>query len=245
MRLAHDGVLSASGLWAVLEHDGSFVSRSSAPDVLEIIDFDRGLTSLLLKLIALAELALRASLARRLAEAYGPAVLMQREAFENEGYYVQLRQTVEREVSQARLYKSVSASGESEQQSAPRIWAAVEFTSFGAASKLHQDLSSRDLSVAIAKDFGVKPPLLKNWLRYITQVRNMCAHQNRLYGCRFAFTPRLFREHAGVSKDRLFPIFIVLFHLMDSINPSKATVCRAELDALIRAHSKVDLRTLV
>ena len=51
----------------------------------------------------------------------------------------------------------------------------------------------------------------------------------------------MFSEHAGLDKHRLFPVFVVVFHLMDSIDSGEANALRASLGALVDSYSQVSL----
>ena len=238
------GYSRLSGFWTSLERDGVFIPGASFRDVLNMVALDQSMRMLLLDMIAHIEIALRSVLSRVIAEKHGPFALHDAAVFANREYFEHLQVTLERELAQGKAYQLSCIEPSLRNYGALPVWEAVELMSFGTVSKVFSNLACRESSVAVAERFGVKPPLLRNWLRYITQVRNMCAHQNRLYGCRFVFTPRLFSEHTNVNKNRLFPVFIVLFHLMDAVDAFKADACRTELDRIVRASSGIDLRPL-
>ena len=58
----------------------------------------------------------------------------------------------------------------------------------------------------------------------------------------FCIKPKMFKEHAGIDNARLFPAFIVLFRLYDSLDPACANRLRSQLGRIIDSHPTVDLR---
>ena len=60
----------------------------------------------------------------------------------------------------------------------------TEIMSFGSWSKIYASLDPRDQG-AIAVHFHVHPDTLKGWLRELSVLRNMCAHQARVWNRSF------------------------------------------------------------
>lgn len=68
------------------------------------------------------------------------------------------------------------------------IWAAMEILSFGDVSKMYRNLK-KQCQQAIEQDFnGINYVLLASWFQGLSIVRNMCAHNNRLYKVTVSYT---------------------------------------------------------
>ena len=71
----------------------------------------------------------------------------------------------------------------------PPIWTMKEFLTFGAASRILQNLSG-PLRTAVAASFGVgKDTIFENWVECFVDLRNICAHQDRLFNRSFQKQP--------------------------------------------------------
>lgn len=71
----------------------------------------------------------------------------------------------------------------------PPIWTMKEFLTFGAASKIYQCLDGASRT-KIASQFGVpSDQLFTKWLDCLVDLRNMCAHHDRLFNRSFQKQP--------------------------------------------------------
>ena len=229
------------GFASALESSGALPPGSSWLIVSQAVRFNSDLVAFLLRMISLIEVAFRASLVRELGCRYGALALYDEAVFAKADKFQELQQVFDREREQGVRYRLLDGSCSETGRDALPLWDAVELMSLGTASKVYRNLASREASRAIGKGFSLRPDILSNWLRYLTQIRNMCAHQDQLYGARFAFTPRLFSEHAGLDKHRLFPVFIVVFRLMESIDSKEGNALRASFGALVDSYPRVSL----
>lgn len=66
----------------------------------------------------------------------------------------------------------------------PPSWMVTEIMSFGNWSKIYASLKTAD-QTALAGQFRVHPDTLKGWLRELSVLRNMCAHQARVWNRSF------------------------------------------------------------
>lgn len=105
------------------------------------------------------------------------------------------------------------------------LWMACELSSFGSTVKLFQGMS-RPNKLIISNDFGISEILLGSWLVCLIDLRNLCAHHNRLWNRKFGKSPKrpdsklnypewyapvqVFQTNGNV---RLFPFLTVLQYL--------------------------------
>ena len=153
-----------------------FYPGTSFSDVLDLYRFDRELRLLCLDAIERIEVALRAALVNELAVLYGPHFYLDARHFEN----VDIQHGFLEKASRAdylaiRHYKARY----SDPPVAP-IWAVCEAVTFGAISRLYSGLTPSNRK-SVARFFGFGEVVLVSWFRTLTDVRNICAHHNRLW----------------------------------------------------------------
>ena len=68
------------------------------------------------------------------------------------------------------------------------LWVVMEISSFGTVSKLFSGMLPEDKRT-IAKYYGEDFHTLQSWARCLSELRNNCAHQNRLYNKLFTSIP--------------------------------------------------------
>lgn len=76
----------------------------------------------------------------------------------------------------------------------PPIWILKEFLTFGAAARLYSALAT-PLRTDIASHFGVSVlPVFDSWVPALVDLRNICAHHDRLFNRRFQKQPQAYRR---------------------------------------------------
>lgn len=122
------------------------------------------------------------------------------------------------------------------------IWVATEVMSFGVLSSLYdlmlqsdQEILAARFQVYAANDRGDRGAL-GNWLNDLRHVRNICAHQGRLWNRAFDVTiaaPGKAQRNAGDplapladagTNNRLYGVLLVMRHLLLSIAPKSEDV---------------------
>ena len=235
------GYYRLRGYWLTLEHDNRFLPGTKLDDILRIEAFDRDLSQYVFSVIAPIEICLRSQLSTVLSNHYGARALHCPNAFGSEENYRKMQSTLERETDQALSTRKPLVVHHIRKYGSLPTWAEMENASFGTLSKIYGNLGAPSVASEISAYFGVSPTHLKNWLRHLTQIRNICAHHDRLYNKMFTVHPRLFAEHRHLHAARLFPTFIVLFRLHDSLDPARCDLLRQELGRIIDTHATVDL----
>ena len=238
------GYYRLRGYWLTLEHDNRFLPGTKLDDILRIEAFDRDLSQYVLSVIAPIEICLRSQLSTVLSNHYGARSLHYANAFGSKENYRKMQSTLERETDQALSTRKPLVVHHIIKYGSLPTWAEMENASFGTLSKIYGNLGGPSVASEISAYFGVSPTHLKNWLRHLTQIRNICAHHDRLYNKMFTVHPRLFAEHRYLHAARLFPTFIVLFRLHESLDPARTNLLRQQLGQIVDAHPTVDLKPI-
>ena len=206
--------------------------------------FDRSISQLLFKAIASIEVCLRAQVVQVLGLHYGARALHNIKAFKDKESFQKTQKRLDRETNQALRTQKPLAVHHLKKYGQLPIWAEVENSSFGTLSKIYGNLADSSVANEIAACFGVGRFHLKNWLRHLTQIRNLCAHHDRLYNKMFTVHPRLFGEYKHLHGARLFATFFVIFRMQDTLDEVQANLLRQELGHIIDTHPNVDLEPI-
>ena len=100
----------------------------------------------------------------------------------------------------------------------PPIWTMKEFLTFGTASRIFQSLSGA-IKTNIARQFGVgSDQIFINWLECLVDLRNICAHHDRLFNRVFQKQPGVLRSAAlpTAPRNKLKAVLECLDHLLTS-----------------------------
>jgi len=235
------GYYHLRGFWVSLQDSDGFKHGSRLNDVLAVASLNNALSSWILRTIAPIEIYLRSELSQTLATIKGPFALEYPELFKSNEFYCQMSETLSRELKQGLSAKSPLIQANLSKYGKLPIWAAMEFTSLGTASKIYRNIQDSQTAKSIARDFGTSPRYLENWLRCITSIRNMCAHQDRIYNRMFPTRPLLYKEYAGIDRMRLFPHIIVILRLHDVVASDCTGTVRLQLKHIFDEHPAVDL----
>lgn len=123
----------------------------------------------------------------------------------------------------------------------PPIWTLKEFLTFGATSRIYQCFSP-SVCAKIALQFGMASHLIfKDWVECLVDLRNICAHHDRLFNRRFQKQPPKYRR-AGVptaSVHTLKAVLECLDHLLDSAGASAHIT--NEVERIIRRYPEMQL----
>ncbi len=159
-----------------------YISGASFEDAVNLYYFDFDLRLLLMRYLNRIEIAFRTSIIYNLSNRYesnpiwfiSPAVVSRNYArdFENKVYTPDFR----RNHIIHRHHRT-----NPNDRFAP-AWKTIEFMTFGAVTKLYEELKNTDDKIKIANIFGIRQVVtFQNYMHTIRTVRNACAHGLLLY----------------------------------------------------------------
>ena len=173
----------------------------SFSDVITLYRFDAELSRLLLSMIMEIEVALRVHLVEALLIHNDPLILMDSAVFDNKALYWKNLGVLASEI--ARSNDVFIKHNFNNHEGEVPIWAAVEIMSFGTLSKMIKNLKTGNGSAysVLAKRYLYKTPkgniatpakgMLSSWIQAVSVLRNLCAHNGRLYNRTISTTPQL------------------------------------------------------
>lgn len=113
------------------------------------------------------------------------------------------------------------------------VWVAVELFSFGNLSSLYSIMKPEDQK-AVAAYFSTSPKYLMSWILALVEVRNICAHYNRLYNMPLKQRPKLYKEYKRFQTgtlNKVFPVLLIIRRMcqddpvwMDFLRASSTTI---------------------
>ncbi|MBP3657235.1 MAG: Abi family protein [Clostridia bacterium] len=191
-----------------------FVDGVTLDMLYELYQFDMGMRHEILPVLEFFEVQLRAKLSYHLAMTYGSLGYMDEANFRPErlpnGGLVQknLIGKFKSEVKRSGDLAFVRHHKEKYGGQFP-IWAAVELFTFGMLGTLFDIMQEQDQN-AVSREYGLKPYQLSRLIAVATDVRNICAHYNRLYNQPLEQKPFLPDKYRRYEDNTLFALLLGL-----------------------------------
>lgn len=195
-----------------LENKGRYRNGTSFDKVMRIYDFDRMLRSLILTALEEVEISMRAHVSNYHALKYGALGYLNESAFDvhhNHKYFTnKIDRLVESNTGEELVTHHMKNYG-----GAFPLWVIMELFSFGMLNTFYSDLKTDDKKAIADRAFGVPYRCVEDWLRCLSDLRNMCAHYNRLYANRMDNTPKQPQNIPRPLSNTLYDYILILKEL--------------------------------
>ena len=189
-----------------------FVPGVSLDMLYALYQFDMGLRHAILPVLEFFEVQLRAKIAYRLAMTYGSLGYTKAENFrpdrQSQGWFKDIHNKSRTEFRRCDDLAFVRHHKNKYGGKFP-IWAAVELFSFGMLGQLYAIMREEDQS-AVAEDYGMTAQALSALISAAIDVRNICAHYNRLYNQAIEDQPQLRDDQMIYESQFVFPTLLAL-----------------------------------
>lgn len=178
-----------------------YIPGTKFEDILKLYQFDQELSALIFTMISKIEVALRVRLVEALLVHGEPLVLQDSSIFKEKKLYWQNMSIVASEIARSNDV-FIKHNFDNHDGEVP-VWAAVEVLSFGTLSKIIKNLKTgtgSSYSILAAnyqykskKGNLVNPSqkMLASWIQGVSVLRNMCAHNSRIYNRTIHTTPEI------------------------------------------------------
>lgn len=180
--------------------------------IMRVYELDRRLRSILIAALEEIEIALRASISNYHALKYGALGYLNASSFDfhhnHHAFTSKIKHLVESNEDRAfvRHYNNKHSG------SFP-LWVIMELFSFGTLAFFYRDMHSADKKELAEKNYHCSSSELDNWIFCLNELRNYCAHYNRLYANTFPVEPRTPRGLDIELKPDVFGYIIVMKHV--------------------------------
>lgn len=179
-------------------------------NILKLYQFDTALSYLLFSMTSQIEVALRARLSEALLVYQDALILMDSTVFRSKEYFWKNLAALSSEVARSNDV-FILHHYENHEGQIP-LWAAVEVMSFGTLSKIIKNLKTGSGSAysVLAAYYpyqsirgNMVPPsqkMLSSWIQSVSVLRNICAHNGRIYNRTISTFPEL------LDRDKIVPV---------------------------------------
>lgn len=206
-----------SGYWHWLRDPatGRFRSGATFDEALRLYEFDRRLRLIVLSGMERVEVMVRAAITQVMAHKFGAFAHCNPSAFRPSFDHQRWNDTLDKETSRAT--ETFLQHFRAKYLGFPRIpiWMATEVATFGSLSVLIKEGLLPDEARAVSARLGVHPALAPSWIHALSVLRNICAHQGRIWNRHFGVRPRLPNDSlwVGVHHARVYALLRVIRHL--------------------------------
>ncbi|MCR4780691.1 MAG: Abi family protein [Ruminiclostridium sp.] len=195
-----------------LETKNRYREGTSFETVMHIYDFDRLMRSLLLTGLEEVEITMRANISNYHALKYGALGYLNEASFDNRHNHKTFLKKIDRMIENNTGEQLVTHHMKKYGGAFP-LWVIMELFSFGNLNIFYSDLKVEDKRAIAENAFGLSYRYVENWLQCLSELRNRCAHYNRLYADPFPSAPRQIPDLEYNMSNTLFDYMLVLRQL--------------------------------
>ena len=187
-----------------LETKNHYREGTSFETVMHIYDFDRLMRSLLLTALEEVEITMRANISNYHALKYGALGYLNEASFDNRHNHKAFLKRIDRMIESNTGEQLVTHHMRKYGGAFP-LWVIMELFSFGTLNTFYSDMKIEDKRAIAEAAFDLPYRCVENWLQCLSELRNRCAHYNRLYDDTFGVVPKqipgIIREIGGNDGD--------------------------------------------
>ena len=227
-----------------------YVRGTKFENIVKLYQFDQELSGMFFSMISKIEVALRVRLVDALL-VYGDALILQDSSvFKDKKMYWQNASTIASEIARSNdvfiKHNFMKHEGE------VPVWAAVEVLSLGTLSKVIKNLKTGlgSAYTALANNYKykslkgnlVKPSLkmFTSWVQAVAILRNMCAHNSRIYNRTIHTTPEILdvdKVTPAPNHNGLYQVLLAMKYIRST--DAEWTAFVDELDKMFQANAGV------
>ncbi|NLJ16160.1 MAG: Abi family protein [Clostridiales bacterium] len=171
--------------------------------IVQIYDFDRKLRILILSVLEEIEIALRAVISNSHSMRYGALGYLNAENFNTHHNHQYFLSKIERMI-ETNDDKAFVKHHMKKYKGAFPLWVMMEMFSFGNLIYFFYDMHSSDKKPIADNYYKAKLSHVENWLGCISDLRNHCAHYNRLYANKIGDIPASDERWENTADSMLF-----------------------------------------
>ncbi len=177
--------------------------------IMRVYEFDRKLRSILLAALEEIEIALRASISNYHALKYGALGYLNPSNFDFRHNHSSFMGKIKHLVESNEEREFVKHYNRKYRGDFP-LWVIMELFSFGTLAFFYKDMHNADKKDLAATHYNCSSSDLDNWIFCLNELRNYCAHYNRLYANTFPVEPRKPHGMAEELEPNVFGYIMVM-----------------------------------
>ncbi|MCI6581062.1 MAG: Abi family protein [Oscillospiraceae bacterium] len=210
-------------------HTKKFRSGTSFSDIVRLYNFDSELSHIIFNFLSKIEVALRTRVVESLSIHNDALVLNDPSVFDDKELFWKNNSTISSEI--ARSNDVFIKHNFKKYNGAIPVWATVEVMSFGTLSKVVKNLKTgtkssysvlaRNYRFLSAKGNSVAPSkdMLSSWIQSVSILRNICAHNSRIYNRTINTAPQILHADTLAPKpshNGLYQVLLAMKYLRPS-----------------------------
>lgn len=227
-----------------------YIPGTKFDDIFQLYQFDQELSALIFSMISKIEVALRVRLVEALLVHGDTLILQDSSIFKDKKMYWQNMSTIASKIARSNDV-FIKHNFDNHEGEVP-VWAVVEVLSFGTLSKIIKNLkagtgSTYSILAAnyqyISRKGNFANPSQKmftSWVQAVSVLRNMCAHNSRIYNQTIHTTPEILdadKVTPAPAHNGVYQILLAMKYLRSSDKEWTGFV--AKLEALFQKNSSV------
>lgn len=235
-----------SGYLKLFSTNDIFDINTSLEDIIEIYNFDCELRKILYSYLGYIEVLIKTQLALNLSLNISSIFYLDKNNFMDEDRFNSLQKDINDSIT--RKYSKELFIKHFQGDYLP-IWVLVEIMSFGNISMMYANLIDSNKDLVCKGYLNTNKAYLKNYLYVLSNLRNACAHQGRIYGKDFELAPKVSskdkkilltnRINVSNSNHKLFIYIFVMLKLIKDDTLKEKMI--NELKLLFSKYSNVDI----
>ena len=180
--------------------------------IMQVYEMDRKLRSVLIAALEEIEIALRAAISNFHALKYGALGYLNPNSFDRSHNHNSFISRINHLIDASEERAFVKHYNTKYGGKFP-LWVVMELFSFGTLAFFFKDMHTSDKKTLANEYYNCSPTEMDNWIFCMNELRNYCAHYNRLYGNNFPVLPKTPRNFEPELKDDVFGYLIVMKQL--------------------------------
>ena len=158
-----------------------FKRNTTFQQVQRLYEFDSKLRDLIFSYTEHIEVAIRTAICYFLSLKHNNSHwYLSNSLFKNLSYYKKFKELIKKRTSKSSEIFIQSYREKYNPKDYPAAWMITEILSFGEWSRLYSNLKRPEQKI-IANYFSCSPKQLTSWMKTLNELRNICAHHNRLW----------------------------------------------------------------
>ena len=223
-----------------------FETNTVFEKLVEIYNFDYKLRKLLFSFLGYIEVLIKTQLALELSLNISAICYIDKKNFLDEDRFNSLQDNINDSIT--KKYSKEPFIKHFQGDYLP-LWVLVEIMSFGNISMMYANLTDSNKDLICKGYLNINKNYLKNYLYVLSNLRNVCAHQGRIYGKEFELAPKISNKDKSMltfnninvsnSNHKLFIYIFILIKLIKDDSEKEKII--DELKLLFNKYPNIDI----
>ena len=214
--LRKNNYYKVSGYFNIFEnYENKVLEKIEFEKIIEIFQFDRELMNFLHNLIGEIEGYIKTQFANYLALNFNSLIYMDKELYKDEDFYYEFIKRIN-DIKESRKDAIIEHHNAKYNGNIP-IWVMIEYFSLGNISKFYSNLKYSYQKKLSKNIFNINMIQLSSWLKCLTDLRNRCAHYERVYNKYFINIPKNDKKIHYIMDRTLFSNIMYMKYIYNTI----------------------------